>query len=96
MLDVGMVPLGDVKHQHMNLAPILGEIGGHLFAEKGVGKMDDLHGAGNAVVVGDRDQGHAPGFGRPVDIGGFGEALRAPDLLKNPLGRPPGEFGMDM
>jgi hypothetical protein len=91
LLDFLMNGLIDVIDQHMGLAPIVGEICGHFFADEGVGQMRDGQCALDGVVIGYGDPVHAAGFGDPIELFGFRETLRTADLLENPLGRAGGK-----
>jgi hypothetical protein len=96
LLDVPVLGFIEVINQDMGLAAILGEIGGDLFTEKGVGQAGDFETAVNVVVVGDGDPGHAPLFGDAVEGPGLGIAFLAAQFLENPLGRTRRVPGMDM
>ena len=83
--DVGVVGLGQVPGQHVDLAAVFGEIGGDFFADEGVVEVGDFKAARQGVVVGDGDQVHAAAAGDVVQRLRVGVAFRAAQLLQYPL-----------
>ena len=96
LLDVGMLALGDIQRQYVQLASILGEIGGNLFADKGVRQMGDCQSALDPVMIRNRHVCHATRKGNSVNILRLCEAFRATDFFQYPGRRPLGVFGMNM
>ena len=78
---IGLQPVvvvgGDVVaehvHRHRGLAA---KVGGELLGDEHVGTVGDLHDAVDRVVIGDRDEVHAPPSGELVDLLGGRGALR--------------------
>jgi hypothetical protein len=67
-LDLQELLFGDVEDVEMDAHAIVREGGRHLAADDDIRLVGEGQGTGDAVVVGDRHQVHAPGLGQSIDL----------------------------
>jgi hypothetical protein len=80
----------------VNLTAILGEVSGNFGGEKRAGEMCDFQGAGDAVMIRNRHEPHAPLPGTAVDVDRLDEALRGADASQDPFARAIGMLAVDV
>ncbi len=73
--DLAVLYLVQPPDEHVNVQRLGREEGADLFAHGEVGIVGELQRAGDGVVVGERDVGHAASLGLAVDEVRVGEAL---------------------
>ena len=79
----------DAPDEHVQLAAVLGEPAGELFADQHVAAVgDDAQDAVDAVVVGDGDEVHPAAARLRVDLRRGAVALGAGDRVEDDLGGP--------
>jgi hypothetical protein len=81
-LQVAMVLLGEIPHQHMQRDVVLGKPRGDFLADERPGLIGNAKGAFDRVVVGDRDERHPAASARVVDVLGRRVRLRQPSPAK--------------
>jgi hypothetical protein len=96
LLDHAVLGFVDSPSQTVDLATVLGEADGDLLGEEDSRQVSDLESAGDAVVVADGDELHAPFPAAPIDVARLGEALGRAELPENPLRRSVGVLAVDV
>ena len=86
-IDGEKVCLGDVPTQHVQRRAIFWKSRGHLYANEGVGVMRNFEGAGDRVVVRQRDEVHAEPLRLLVRILGARIRLGQQRVLQKPVAR---------
>ena len=87
LLDHAELLFVDPKHQAMDLAAVVGEVGRYLAGEERAWEMGDLQGAGDSVVIGNRDKVHSTPLGLLVQVQRFDKTLRGADPPEKPFCR---------
>ena len=94
--DVAVLGLGEIPHEDVDFATVLGEIGGDFLAQKHARQVSDFQRAAERVVVGERDEIHAPRAERVVEHAGAGIAVGEVKAPEHPVGRAGAVAGVQM
>ena len=95
-LQFPVLPRIDAPHEHVDFATGVGKARAHLLAEERARAAGDLEAAVDRVVVGDRDEVHAPRVQRVVERGRRGVAVGQTHAAEEPLGRAIAVAGVDV